>query len=207
MGRQKRDMNGIDASISNTWSVLKLRSYRVVLYLAAVAYLFIYLAAIRQLVRMPFDLSASYGVPVPSLHFAADWTAKIWRPVAPLVYEPVAALYATERIMWLIAVPNVLLGLLLGALLGINVALAVYSLRCARSCGVRSGAAFLGVIPSMLSGAACCGPSFALIAGTNAALAISAVRGWLLPASLLLLVAGALWTARGIPAAQPSGRR
>lgn len=207
MGRQKRDMNGLDVSISNISSVLKIRRYRVVLFLTAVVYLFIYLTAIQQLVRMPFDLSASYGVPIPSLHIAADWTAKIWRPIAPLVYEPVAALYATERIMWLIAVPNVLLGLLLGVLLGINVALAVYSLRCARSCGVRSGAAFLGVIPSMLSGAACCGPSFALIAGANAALAISAVRGWLLPASLFLLVAGALWTARAVPSAQLSGPR
>lgn len=45
---------------------------------------------------------------------------------------------------------HVLIGLLLGTLFGINVALGVYGLRCARACGARSAAAFAGVVPGLL---------------------------------------------------------
>lgn len=70
--------------------------------------------------------------------------------MGPLAYEPVAALILTRRLLWMIAPPNVLIGLLLGTLFGINVALGVYGLRCARACGARSAAAFAGVVPGLL---------------------------------------------------------
>jgi len=155
-------------------------------------YLLVYLYSLQQLVLLPAAGRASY--PVLGIQVAADWLMKLWRPIAPFSYEPIAAVYLARRVAVFLAVPNLLLGLLLGALVGLNLAVAVMHYTSLRACP-RPGVGLFGTLPSLFTGFTCCVPTVALALGANSALALIALRSYFIPVSLLLLILGLLWGA------------
>jgi hypothetical protein len=89
-----------------------------------VAFLLLYLYSVGNIVIGPgVDLAA--GRATPSASFAYDWTEKMWKPIAPFVWEPIAALYPIRSIALFVSVPNILLSLLLGSLVGLNLTVAI----------------------------------------------------------------------------------
>lgn len=181
--------------------VFRLSTYRRIALISAFLYLLTYLYSIRHIVFL-----RGIALPVeavPAFQVVPDWPAKLGKTIAPYAYEPLAALYLTPHLTIFLAPVNLLLGLMLGTLVGINLALAVHQFKRQRACRRPTVSGFLGSLPSLLTGFTCCVPTVALVLGANSVLALIALRAYLVPVSAFLLVAGALWGAwRGSQAHQ-----
>lgn len=152
-----------------------------------VGYLLVYLFAIGHLVP---------GVGSVDLVVVAEPLERALTRESYLLFEPVA-LVDLGAVRFLFSPVNVLLGLVLGVLVGINAALAWLAYRHP-SCGIeRSAGAFAG-IPALLSGAACCGPTVLIVLGIQATGALIAAVAWLVPASAALLVVGTVLAAQSV---------
>lgn len=171
--------------------------YRRIMIFFGMLYLFVYLLSLRHIVWLP-ETSLS-GLSILAIEIADDWPAKLWKTIVPFSYEPVAAIYLGQRLGIFLALPNVLLGLFLGTLVGLNIALAIAHFNMHRSCR-RPGVGLLGTLPSLLTGFTCCAPTVAIVLGGNSVLALIALRSYFVPASVLLLATGLLWGARRFPA-------
>lgn len=189
-------------------TVFRLSTYRRIALISAFLYLLTYLYSIRHIVFL-----RGVALPVeavPAFQVVPDWSAKLGKTIAPYAYEPLAALYLTPQLTIFLAPVNLLLGLMLGTLVGINLALAVHQFKRQRACHRPTVSGFLGSLPSLLTGFTCCVPTVALVLGANSVLALIALRAYLVPVSTFLLVAGALWGAwRGSqahPILPPIGR-
>lgn len=186
-----RALRTVSQAVAPIKDVMKDARYKRIAGAAAVLYLLFYLYSLQHLVLLPAD--AAY--PVLGMRVAADWPGKVWRTIAPFAYEPVAAVYVARRLVLFLAVPNVVLGLLLGTLVGLNLAVAAAHYRSLRACR-RPSVGLLGTLPSLFTGFTCCVPTVALALGANSVLAVIALRSYFVPASLVLLAAGLLWGAR-----------
>lgn len=176
------------------------RSSALIGLLAGVAYVLAYLYSVQNIVVAPgVDLAA--GAAVPSAAVVADWSAKVWKPIAPFVWEPVVAVYPLRSVAVFLSVPNLLVALSLGALVGLNVSVAVARVQAARAGRGRAGSAkgLLASTPSLLTGFTCCVPTAVLALGSLAAgftVAVVAVRPYFIPAAALALTANLLWSLR-----------
>lgn len=114
----------------------------------------------------------------------------------PFQFEAVALL-DVGRVVVLLSPGNVAVAGLLGALLGANVHGALDLRRRPASCDpyVRAGG-LAGAVPALLAGGACCAPGLLLLLGIPALGAFAAFFGWLIPLSLILLVASRTWQRR-----------
>lgn len=164
--------------------------YRWAVLSAGLAYLLLYLYAVGQLVLDP-GVSSPGGS--PAFVAAADWPSRLLDPIAGYTFEPVAVLYLADGLALFLAPANLLIGVLLGGLIALNLATAVYALSTVRSCRRLSWTGLLGSLPALLTGFACCVPTVGLMLGTNLALALIGLQTVLLPLSLAALTAGLLW--------------
>jgi hypothetical protein len=159
------------------------------------AYLVVYLFAIGNLVVSPAtDLARS--VPIPSAQVVPDWTSKALIQIAPFSYEPVVTIYPANHVTILVSPLNIAMGLALGGLVGINVALALRISAMARACRTRAFGGLLGAIPGLLTGFACCVPTVALVLGAQFAVALIALRSFFFPVALAALLGSLAWNAR-----------
>lgn len=164
------------------------------------AYVLAYLYSVQNIVVAP-GVDLALGASVPSVSVVPDWTARIWKPIAPFVWEPVVAIRPLRSVAVLLSVPNVLLALTLGALVGLNVAAAIARAAAAprperRSRSLRG---LLASAPGLLTGFTCCVPTVVLALGSLAAgltVAVVAVRPYFIPAAALALTANLVWSAR-----------
>lgn len=154
----------------------------------AVGYLAAYLVALGHL---------SAGSGRPELVVVADPVARAFERVSLLSFEPVALLDVGMLAIQFAPV-NVALGLLLGVLAGLNAALGWLAWR-RPACGVDQTAGALAGIPALLSGAACCGPTFLFVVGVQVTSAALAAVVWLVPASVLLLFGSLVLAVRSVP--------
>ncbi len=120
---------------------------------------------------------------------------------APFVWEPVAAVTLWE-VRIFIAPMNLLLGGILAILVGVNIMVAVFGYRFRKMCRIDTRYGLLGILPSFLTGFACCAPTF-LIAlapalGSFAVYFIS-LQPFLIPASIVLLVGAFSWSVKQLP--------
>ncbi|MBI4608803.1 MAG: hypothetical protein HY726_07345 [Candidatus Rokubacteria bacterium] len=168
--------------------------------LVGLGYVLAYLYSVQNIVVVPgVDLVA--GAPVPSVAVAADWSAKIWKPIAPFVWEPVVAVYPLRSVAVFLSVPNLLVALSLAALVGLNVSVALARVRAARAKRGQAGTmkGLLASTPALLTGFTCCVPTAVLALGSLAAgltVAVIAVRPYFVPAAALALTANLLWSRR-----------
>lgn len=184
---------------ASRWSAvgtaLRVRRFRRIAVAVALAYLFIYLLAIQNLVISP-GTDLTRFVDVPAIRVVPDWTSKVFKQIAAFYYEPVAAIYPVNHVTFLISPVNIAMGLLLGSLVGINVALAMHVFRLATACRARAFGGLLGALPGFLTGFACCVPTVALVLGAQFTIALIAVRSYLFPIALLALLFSMAWNAR-----------
>lgn len=184
--------------------MLAVRRYRRVGGATAVGYVVVYLLALRD---VAVSADGRYGrfVPIPSIEVVPHWTAKLFAARAPFLYEPVAAVHPIPQLAIFLSVGDIVLGSLLGSLLGLNVALAASAAADRRACRPKAYRPVFGSLPALLVGFSCCAPSLLLLFGTGATAAILptfiALRGYLVPASLALMIAMLVGTARKMAAA------
>lgn len=131
-----------------------------------------------------------------------QWAGDPWRWLEArglFHFEPVARLDA-GTLVWLVSPLDVLLAAALGGLVALNLHGAVSLARGRAVCGSGTGGV-LAALPALLAGSACCAPGLLLLLGIPSLGALAAFFGWLVPLSVLLLVATRLvQRRRGAPA-------
>lgn len=176
-------------------AVLSQRRYRRWGAAVALLYLVVYLFAIQNIIVSPGSDLQRF-VDVPSIQVAPDWTSKVFKQIASFYYEPVAAIYPINYVTLLVSPLNIAMGTLLGALVGTNVAVAVYVVSRAKACRRRAFTGLLGALPGFLTGFACCVPTVALVLGAQFTVAMVGLRSYFFPFALLALVLSLGWNAR-----------
>lgn len=148
-----------------------------------VAYALGYLWALGDLAVAPYPL---WGFRLGNLAPSA------WLQMrSPFRFEALA-LADLGHLVMLLSPLNLAIAATLGTLLAVNVYGAVELRRRPGRCRVAS-ASLLGAVPALLAGGACCAPALLLLLGVPALGAFAALFGWLVPLSLVLLLASRVW--------------
>lgn len=178
----------VDQSAAVFQSLVGYPSALLVTGLVTVLYLAVYLVALGHL---------NPGSGAIGLTVVADPFARSLQRVSMLTFEPVALLELGVASLQ-VAPANVALGVILGVLAGLNAALGWLAWR-RPACRVDSGAGALAGVPALLSGAACCGPTLLFVLGVQVTSAALAAVVWLVPLSIILLLASLVFAASRLP--------
>ena len=173
------------------------RSRRTAVAIAA-AYLLVYLLAVGDVTISPAS-DLSRFADLPSLQVAPDWAAKLLERRAAFSYEPVLAVYPVNHVTVFVAPLDLAMGLLLGALAGLNVAVALLARRASRTCRLRGLPGLVGALPALFTGVTCCVPTLALALGAQFTFALLAVSDWLFPLALAVTAISLVWSAQQAP--------
>ncbi len=162
----------------------------------------LYLFSIQHIVYFS-SVDLSLQTAIPSIELVNGWAEKIFKTRVTFIWEPIAAVYLTPRLMIKLAVPNLLLGGFLGGLVGINLSMGFYELfRGQSSNSVDSVRSFFAAIPSLLTGFACCAPTILIAVGGSLAAGLSAglvaARPYFIPISFAILIFNAGWTGANV---------
>ncbi|WP_030842203.1 hypothetical protein [Streptomyces sp. NRRL F-4474] len=130
----------------------------------------------------------------PAVRAAPD---QLFTTRAPYLFEPVLSWHPSSHVAVFISPVNLLLGAVVAALVGCNIAVTAHAARQAASCRRTRYARLLAVLPSFLLGFACCVPAFVLVLGASTAAVLLPVliplRPVLYPLTLVLLTATLVW--------------
>jgi len=105
----------------------------------------------------------------------------------PFQYEPIGVFDLWVG-TWVFSPVNAAVGLLVAALVGLNLALSYLAVTQPRSCGLAAGSGLVAAVPALLASSACCGPVIFLVIGVQAGAALATTVAWLLPVGAVLLV-------------------
>ncbi|GLI54684.1 hypothetical protein PM10SUCC1_01990 [Propionigenium maris DSM 9537] len=123
------------------------------------------------------------------------WRVQLFKTKAPFIWEGIGA-FSTGDFYFIVSPMNIALGLILGILVALNVAIAIYGKKYPASCPLRKNRGLLGVFTGLLGGFVCCVPTFIIILGpafSTLTVFFIRVRIFLIPLTLVLLTWGALW--------------
>lgn len=171
-------------------SALAARRHRRAGILAASVALLLYLVAIG-------DITSSTRVGASWIEVAPDWTGRLLQARAPYLFEPIAAVHPPGPISILVSPLDLVLGAVLAALVGLNVAVTAHSVATA-SCRRIGYGRLTATLPALLTGFTCCVPAVLIGAGTSTAALLLPVllplQAAFYPLSLLLLAGSVVWT-------------
>ena len=159
------------------------RDGRATLILTALVYFPLYLAGLRHL---------GFGQSGYEVSVVSDPLTRAFRQVGPFQWEPIA-LVVVGPVELLVAPLNMLLGVVLASLVGLNLAVSVVAWRGPSACRLGPGAGTVAGLPGLLSGFACCGPTILLVVGVQASAGLLSVFQWLLPLTVVALLGTLLW--------------
>ena len=129
------------------------------------------------------------------LSVVPNWKINIFKSIAPYLWESIAVLRITGGLSWFISVPNLLLDIFLSTLVFLNIASAMYSYQVLP---IRPGLrGFIGLVPSLFTGFACCVPTFIITLGaisTSFTVFFIEIRQFLVPVSVLVMAANLAWS-------------
>ena len=135
----------------------------------------------------------SRGAELPLLQVAPDLSPRYlldW-------LNPPFVLYLTDAVAFAPSVPVLATAVLLGALVGANLAVAVETLvRRPPSCERPGPLWVAAALPSFLASFSCCAPTVLLLLGANFAVAIIAIVPFVVPVAAVLMIAGLVWSLR-----------
>ncbi len=155
-----------------------------ILSTVGVSYLIVYLWGLGHLNRT--------GTGGFDLMVVDDPIARMTESMGPFIYEPVALLtLGTFEV--LLSPINLLIGIGLASLVGLNLAVSWVAWRGPSACRIGPGAGLAAGLPGLLSGFACCGPAILLVIGVQATAGIITAFQWFLPFTIVLLVGTLLW--------------
>ena len=160
------------------------RDGRATLLVVAVLYLVTYAWALRDLTATGRGGLSVFVVEEPI------GTALVRR--SPFLFEAVATVEAGP-VVYLFRPVNVLIGLGLGLLVGVTLAVSVVSWRGPDACRIGAGAGATAGIPGLVSGVACCGPQLLVLVGLQATAGLVAAMQWMVPLAVTSLLLTLLW--------------
>lgn len=161
------------------------RKYRWMIAGITAGYLFLFLAALQDLT---FGGGGGIQVQVAQLSAMFRRTGMFIFDAVAIVETPVATL--------LVSPLNILTGLLISFLVGLNLTMTYVAFRQPTVCTVNRSTGILGVFPALLAGGACCGPAILFIFGIQATAAFITVAQLLIPIAFLLLLGSLVLIAR-----------
>lgn len=168
------------------------RDGRVVALAVTVGYLVAYLVGTRSLVSG----TGEFGIRV-----AAQPLSLVFRRNGIASFEPIALL-ELGALRLLVSPPELLIGMSIAALVGLNGTLTYLAWRQPAACGISPGVGAVAAVPALLSGSACCAPVVLLVLGIQASGILLVAVDVLLPAAVLLLVGSLVLVSRRI---EPAG--
>lgn len=175
-------------SLGRTYRVVRFASHRRDAVLAilgtGIAYLAVYLYAIG-------DVSYQPGLGLNILLVENPLFRMLEPGPGRFSYEPIAVIDAWT-LRYLFSPLNVLLGVVLSVLVGINLGLSYLAIIQPKACGIGTGSGILASIPALFAGSACCAPVILVVFGITASGTVLTMISWLLPIGIILLVAS-LW--------------
>ncbi|WP_251016538.1 hypothetical protein [Streptomyces sp. ISL-99] len=171
-------------------AALAVRRYRRAALIAATLTLVLYLFSIG-------DLAVSGSGRFTGAPLARAAPDQLFTARAPYLFEPVLAWHPTSHLAVFISPVNLLLGAIVAALVGCNIAVTAHAARQNASCRGSRYARLLAVLPSFLLGFACCVPAFVLVLGASTAAALLPVliplRPVFYPLTLVMLTGTLVW--------------
>lgn len=169
-------------------SILTTRRFFIAALASLAAYVVLYLAAMQYLIVSPGETES-----LLALNVVPDWRNLAFRSRGPFLFEPIGVLEIAPLVVFL-SIPNLLIAIVLGLLVGANIAASYYGFHALGMRGLRGVHALIGTIPALISGAACCVPTLILVIGLQLTATVAAVWSWLVPISAVLLVASLWWS-------------
>ncbi len=132
---------------------------------------------------------------------ASNMTNMLFRSSAPYLWEPSVRLQ-TPMLSVVFAPLNLFLGLILAGLVFLNLAATINLYRQPKSCRLDAGTKGIwAILPSFLTGFACCVPTFLIpLASISASITVYVIwlRQFLIPISVILLVWGSWYSLRRV---------
>ncbi len=157
-------------------SILRLPFYRRVVVVSGGVYLILFLIALQDISR---GGRAFQFLTVPF--------SRMFERTGALTFEPIAQL-TLPGLTILISPVNVLIGLGISLLVGLNLAITWLAFRQPRACRFNRSTGVLASLPALLAGGACCAPAIVLILGLQVSSLLMGVFQVLIPVSVVLLV-------------------
>lgn len=162
-----------------------------IVVLATIVYMIFYFAIT--------GLVAVYSLSGPFEIFISDnWPNLIFRERAPFNWEPIGYITVGQVEIFL-AVPNIIFGLIIAILVGLNLGASAYTYLNRTVCKVDPTKSVLAAVPALLTGVACCGPSILLslgIASAAVTVAFISILPLLFPIALVGLIGSLLWSGK-----------
>jgi hypothetical protein len=134
------------------------------------------------------DIRLSSSSNLLSIQVVDNWLEKVFKPVAPFLWEQIAVIHLVGGWAYLLSIPNLMVALILGVFVHLNIALAVFSYKVTPLKVSLRGV--IGLIPSFLAGLTCCVPTFIFAFGaisTSLTVFFIQLRQYLIPFSSLIL--------------------
>lgn len=175
--------------MSKMLTIMKDRKARWMGFLAGTGFLLFYLYSIGNFTNAGIPIYFSFQV-------ARDWPDKIFKTIAPFLWEPIAVLYLFRGWAFFISIPNLIIAFTLSLFLSLNISVAVFTYSLPKVCRPKSSLkGIMGVLPSFLVGFACCVPTFLIALGSAVAsftVFFAQIRPFLIPVSIGLMIWGLL---------------
>lgn len=135
----------------------------------------------------------NFGFKDVYIKWSPNWRELMFKQVSTFLFEPIGILQ-NFGIQFLVSPVNILIGLLLSLLVFLNVTASLYIYKLPKQCRIdQNFNGLIGILPSFLTGFACCAPTFLIslssIFGSSVSF-LSPFFVWLLPVSIMILVYG-----------------
>lgn len=157
-------------------TILALRFYRRVAVGVGAVYLLLFLVALQ-------DISLGGG---GFQLLTVEWIRMFDRTGA-ITFEPIAQL-TLPGLTILVAPLNILIGIVLAVLAGLNLMVTWMAFRQPRACRFNRSTGIVASLPALLAGSACCAPAIILILGLQISSLFVTVFQVLIPVSIALLL-------------------
>lgn len=156
--------------------ILALRPYRRMAVGVGTLYLLLFLVALQDI---------SLGGRGFQL-LTVEWTRMFDRTGA-ITFEPIAQV-TLPGVTLLISPLNILIGIVLAVLAGLNLTVTWLAFRQPKACRFNRSTGILASLPALLAGSACCAPAIVLILGLQVSSLFVTVFQVLIPVSVAILL-------------------
>ncbi|MHA1909283.1 MAG: hypothetical protein ACW98Y_18445 [Candidatus Thorarchaeota archaeon] len=189
----------VRGSLQEVRNALASRRSKAILSIVAIAYLLFYLVVTSIIT---FSSQSNFNL------FVSDsWPSLIFRERTPFNWEPIGFL-SLGVITIFLAIPNIVFGIITAALVGANISVSAYTYTARKMCRINPSQSVLSAVPALLTGVACCGPTFLLslgIASATVTVAFVSILPFLFPLALAGLVGALFWAGWRINKSYTSG--
>jgi len=156
--------------------ILGMRTYRRVAVGIGLVYLVLFLVALQDITLGGRGLD----------FLTVDWT-RMFDRTGTITFEAVALL-TLPGLTILISPLNILIGIVVAALVGVNLMVTWIAFRQPRACSFNRSTGIFASLPALLAGSACCAPAIVLILGLQLSSLMVSVFQVLIPVSVILLL-------------------